>query len=162
MRRPSTHGSRRSLIALAPASAVPSVVSEVAAPDAAPPNTARKIRFPSELLDSVVLNGAGSTKETLHLEFSLAGSGMTYVPGDALAVLPVNAPDIVQAVLDAAKLGGDEEIETKSGGRKRLADALREDFDITALSRNVLDQTRGASPAPHRSRNFSPTMRRSG
>jgi sulfite reductase (NADPH) flavoprotein alpha-component len=41
-------------------------------------------------------------------------------------------------MLDAAKLSGNEEIETKSAGRKRLADALREDFDITALSRNVL------------------------
>ena len=98
----------------------------------------KKNPFPAELLDSVMLNGERSIKETLHLEFSLAGSGMSYEPGDSLAVIPVNAPDTVQVVLDAAKLTGNEEIETKTSGRKRLADALREDFDITALSRNVL------------------------
>ena len=51
----------------------------------------------------MLLNGEGSTKETLHLEFSLDGSGLTYEPGDALAVIPVNAPDIVKAILQAAE-----------------------------------------------------------
>jgi sulfite reductase (NADPH) flavoprotein alpha-component len=94
--------------------------------------------FPSELLETLILNGEGSAKETLHLEFSLAGSGLQYEPGDALAVLPSNAPDVVAAVLAVAKLKGTEEVEVKNVGRKLLADALREDFDITALSRNVL------------------------
>jgi sulfite reductase (NADPH) flavoprotein alpha-component len=53
-------------------------------------------------------------------------------------VVPVNAPDVVQAVLAAARLKGTEEIEVKNVGKKLLADALREDFDITALSRAVL------------------------
>ncbi|MGA0853522.1 MAG: flavodoxin domain-containing protein, partial [Luteolibacter sp.] len=98
----------------------------------------KKNPFPSPLNERVLLNGEGSSKETIHLEFSLEGSGMSYEPGDALAVVPVNSPDVVVAVLAAAKLKGDEEIETKVSGRKLLADALREDFDITALSRNVL------------------------
>lgn len=98
----------------------------------------KKNPFPSELLETLILNGEGSAKETLHLEFSLAGSGLQYEPGDALAVLPSNAPDVVAAVLAVAKLKGTEEVEVKNVGRKLLADALREDFDITALSRNVL------------------------
>lgn len=98
----------------------------------------KKHPFPSPLIERVLLNGEGSSKETIHLEFSLDGSGMSYEPGDALAVVPVNAPDVVAAVLAAAKLKGDEEIETKISGRKLLVDALREDFDITALSRSVL------------------------
>ena len=98
----------------------------------------KKNPFPSALNDRVMLNGEGSSKETIHLEFSLDGSGLSYEPGDALAVVPVNAPDVVAAMLAAAKLKGDEEIETKVSGRKLLADALREDFDITALSRSVL------------------------
>jgi sulfite reductase (NADPH) flavoprotein alpha-component len=85
-----------------------------------------------------LLNGEGSSKETLHLEFSLASSGLSYEPGDALSVVPVNAPDTIKAVLGAAKLTGNEEIELKGGEIKLLADALREDFDITALSRAVL------------------------
>jgi sulfite reductase (NADPH) flavoprotein alpha-component len=105
----------------------------------------KKHPFPSEVLEVVHLNGKGSSKETLHIELSLEGSGMTYEPGDALAVVPVNAPDVIRAVLDAAKLGGSEEIEVKGVGRKGLADALREDFDITALSRNVLTKIAEAS-----------------
>jgi sulfite reductase (NADPH) flavoprotein alpha-component len=129
----------RALDALAPASASAAPAAAAVIPSQAPvAEFGKKNPFPSELLDSVKLNGEGSIKETLHLEFSLAGSGMSYEPGDALAVLAINAPDTVQAVLAAAKLTGDEEIETKTTGRKRLADALREDFDITALSRNVL------------------------
>ncbi len=98
----------------------------------------KKQPFPAEVLDVVHLNGKGSAKETLHLEFSLAGSGMGYEPGDALAVVAVNSPDTVRDILAAARLGGGEEVEVKGQGRKTLADALREDFDITALSRNVL------------------------
>ncbi|MDP3851865.1 MAG: flavodoxin domain-containing protein [Luteolibacter sp.] len=127
-----------SLVALAPDSALSSVATEVAAPAAPAIGYGKKNPFPAELLDAVILNGERSSKETLHLEFSLAGSAFSYDPGDALAVIPINAPDTVQAILDAAKLSGNEEIDTKISGRKRLADALREDFDITALSRNVL------------------------
>ena len=128
----------RSLTALAPAGSAAVVAAPVASAAAPVAEFGKKNPFAAELLDSVMLNGEGSIKETLHMEFSLAGSGMTYEPGDALAVVAINAPDTVQAILDAAKLSGNEEIETKNTGRKRLADALREDFDITALSRNVL------------------------
>ena len=125
-----------SLKALAPASAAP--VAFVA-PAAAPATEyGKKKPFPAETIDTVVLNGEGSSKETLHLEFSLAGSGLSYEPGDALAVLPVNAPDVVKAIIQAAKLTGNEEVEVKNVGRKLLADALREDYDITAISRAVL------------------------
>jgi len=98
----------------------------------------KKNPFPSEVQENIVLNGEGTSKETIHVEFSLAGSGLTYEPGDALAVVPINAPDVVKAVLEAAKLVGTEEIEVKNVGKKLLADALREDFDITGLSRAVL------------------------
>ena len=125
-----------SLSALAPASAaLVSFVAPVVVPTV---EYGKKNPFPAETIDSVLLNGEGSAKETLHLEFSLAESGLSYEPGDALAVIPVNAPDVVKAVIQAAKLTGNEEIEVKNVGRKLLADALREDYDITALSRAVL------------------------
>ncbi len=98
----------------------------------------KKNPFPAETLDTVLLNGEGTAKETLHVEFSLAGSGLSYEPGDALAVLPVNAPDAIKAIVEAAKLTGNEEVEVKNIGPKLLADALREDYDITAISRGVL------------------------
>ena len=45
---------------------------------------------------------------------------------------------MVADILKAAQLKGTEEIEVKNVGKKLLADALREDYDITALSRAVL------------------------
>jgi sulfite reductase (NADPH) flavoprotein alpha-component len=134
----------RALSSFAPSASA--VVAVQAAPASASAiEYGKKHPFPSEVLEVVHLNGKGSSKETLHIELSLAGSGMSYEPGDALAVVPVNAPDVVHAVLDAAKLGGNEEVEVKGVGRKVLADALREDFDITALSRNVLSKIAEAS-----------------
>jgi sulfite reductase (NADPH) flavoprotein alpha-component len=105
----------------------------------------KKNPFPSEVIERVGLNGEGSVKETLHIGLSLDGSGLTYEPGDALAVMPVNAPDVIQAVLQAAKLTGNESVEVKGEGSKLLADALREDFDITAISRAVLTKLQAAS-----------------
>ncbi|MBK1882982.1 assimilatory sulfite reductase (NADPH) flavoprotein subunit [Luteolibacter pohnpeiensis] len=105
----------------------------------------KKNPFPAEVLDNLLLNGEGTSKETIHIEFSLEGSGLHYEPGDALGVIPINAPDVVQAVLDAAKLTGEEEVDVKNVGKKRLADALREDYDITGLSRAVLTKLAAAS-----------------
>lgn len=125
--------------ALGPTSVVggsAAVVSEHAAAGASV--YGRKNPFPAELLERVLLNGKGTAKETWHYEFSLAGSGYHYEPGDALAVICVNPPDVVEDILSAAKLSGTETVEVKERGEKPLADALREDFDITALSRPVL------------------------
>ncbi len=125
-----------SLSALAPATAA---VVGLAAPALAPVSEyGKKNPFPAETIDTVILNGEGSSKETLHLEFSLAASGLSYEPGDALAVIPLNAPDVVKSIIQAAKLTGNEQVEVKNVGPKLLADALREDYDITALSRAVL------------------------
>ena len=98
----------------------------------------KKNPFPSEVIDNVLLNGEGSAKETIHVELSLEGSGMSYEPGDALAVQPTNCPNMVKDILAAAKLQGTEQIEVKGAGNKILADALRQDLDITALSKAVL------------------------
>lgn len=123
------------MTALAPTSAVVAVpVAAVAVSE----EFGKKNPFPSEVIDNVLLNGEGSAKETIHVELSLEGSGLSYEPGDALAVQPTNCPNMVKDVLAAAKLKGTEEVEIKGVGKKLLADALREDFDITALSKAVL------------------------
>jgi sulfite reductase (NADPH) flavoprotein alpha-component len=133
------------LKAFAPATAAPASTVSVVVPVAVPVTEefGKKNPFPSELLEKVLLNGKGTTKETWHYELSLDGSGLSYEPGDALAVIPVNSPDIVEGILKASKLSGSESVEVKGAGTKVLADALREDFDITALSRAVLTKLQG-------------------
>ena len=131
------------LSALAPAAAPVAFVAPVLTTDSV--EYGKKNPFAAETLENLLLNGEGSSKETIHLEFSLAGSGLSYEPGDALAVVPVNAPDVVRAIIQAAKLTGNESVEVKNVGTKLLADALREDYDITALSRAVLTKLADAS-----------------
>jgi sulfite reductase (NADPH) flavoprotein alpha-component len=105
----------------------------------------RKNPFAAEMQERVLLNGRGTAKETWHYEISLEGSGITYEPGDALAVIPQNAPDMVEGILKAAKLTGTEAVELNGSGTKPLADALRDDLDITALSRQVLTKLQAFS-----------------
>lgn len=129
----------------------PTKISVSEAPATAPAGVASyglKNPFPSEVLENILLNGKGTAKETIHVELSLANSGLTYEPGDALAVIPQNASDYVSDLLKAAKLKGDEEIETKATGKKSLAEALTYDLDITGLSRSVLTKLYEASPNP--------------
>ncbi len=127
-----------SLAAIQPAQATIAPAIAAAAPAAPAIAYGKKHPFPAELTERVLLNGKGSAKETLHIELSLENSGLTYEPGDSLAVLPVNAPDVIKDILQTTGLTGSEEVDVKNVGPKLLADALREDFDITAISRNVL------------------------
>ena len=133
------------LKAFTPQTAAPVAFAGAPAAVASTVEYGKKNPFPSEVVEHVILNGEGSTKETLHVGLSLDGSGLVYEPGDALAVLPVNAPDVVEAVIKAAKLTGIETVEVKGEGSKLLADALREDFDITAVSRAVLTKLQAAT-----------------
>jgi sulfite reductase (NADPH) flavoprotein alpha-component len=47
------------------------------------------------------LNRPGSEKETWHVEFDLAGSGLDYVVGDSFGIFPANDPALVDAVIAA-------------------------------------------------------------
>ncbi len=134
------------LTAIAPTTTA--VVPEVFVAAAAPSAYGLKNPFPAEVLENILLTGKGSAKETIHVELSLADSGLTYEPGDALAVIPTNADDVVADLLKAAQLSGNEEIDTKASGKKSIAEALTHDLDITGLSRSVLTKLNEASPHP--------------
>ncbi len=111
------------------------------------PEYSRKNPFQSELLERVLLNGTGTAKETWHYEMSLENSGLNYEPGDALAVLTVNPDDVIEPLLKAARLSGTEAVEV-GGEKKSLAEALREDYDITVLSRPFLTKLQGLAQSP--------------
>ncbi|MDB2506682.1 assimilatory sulfite reductase (NADPH) flavoprotein subunit [Opitutales bacterium] len=127
--------------ALAALSALVTVAPAAPVSSAAPVTTtvkySRKNPFPSKLNERVLLNGRGSAKETIHLEFNLEGSGLTYEAGDALAVIPHNAQDVVDAILGATQLDGSS-IVTLKDGECTLGDALTRKLDATAISLPVL------------------------
>ncbi len=86
--------------------------------------------FEAEINALVNLNSSRSTSETYHVELSLEGSGITYEPGDALGIVPVNEPKLVEEVLELAGLGG-------NGG---MEEALTERLDVTTLTRDQISK----------------------
>jgi sulfite reductase (NADPH) flavoprotein alpha-component len=96
---------------------------------AAEPAWSSERPFAAEVQDLVNLNSSRSDKVTVHLGLSLAGSGLSYEPGDALMLVPENDPTVVGSVLSAAGIAGDE----------ALAQRLQRELDVTTLSRVTLE-----------------------
>ncbi len=113
------------------------VILDFASPAAAPAY-GKAHPFPAEITELINLNGSRSTKQTIHLELSLAGSGLTFEPGDLLGIVGRNDPAMVEAVLRAAGLEGHGE----------LSERLASELDITALSRPVMEALAKVNPAP--------------
>ncbi|MFD2787567.1 assimilatory sulfite reductase (NADPH) flavoprotein subunit [Hymenobacter rubripertinctus] len=101
--------------------------------------------FAAELLEKIQLNGRGSTRETYHLEFSLADSGLTYEPGDALLVQPRNRPTLVQEVLEAARLTAAAPVRLDAE-ELDLTTALTERLELSVLTRDVLERYAAVAP----------------
>jgi sulfite reductase (NADPH) flavoprotein alpha-component len=76
------------------------------------------------------LNKPGSGKEVRHYELSLTGSDLTYQAGDALGVVPVNCPELVDDLLAALKCAGDDPVKV-DGVEMTLREAFARHFDIT-------------------------------
>lgn len=104
-----------------------------AAPKKAKSGWGRKNPYRSTMLDNRLLSGPKSAKEIRHIAFDLGDSGMTYEAGDALGVMPVNAPDLVEAWLTRL----DASAETDIGGTA-LGDLLRTDLEIMTPSRDLI------------------------
>lgn len=97
--------------------------------------------FHAKILKNVNLNGTGSSKETRHLELSLKGSDLSYVPGDALGIVPSNDPELVASLLEEMKWDEETSVEiNKQGDTLPLKDALTKHFEITLLSKKIMQQ----------------------
>src|SRR3546814_14493830 len=94
--------------------------------------------FPAAIIENIAIVGRGSTKETRHIEFSLAGSGLTYEPGDALGIATPNDPAVVAELLEALGLAAEADLEMK-GNHCTLGEALTHRFEITAATPRFLD-----------------------
>lgn len=96
--------------------------------------------FKAEVLENLNLNGRGSNKETRHLELSLEGSGLTYQPGDSVGVIPENDPALVELLITELKWNSDEMVTIKEGDNQTLKDALTTYYEITTLTKPLLQK----------------------
>ncbi|MGE7760439.1 assimilatory sulfite reductase (NADPH) flavoprotein subunit [Peribacillus sp. NPDC097895] len=120
-----------------------STVSAVPA-TAAPVNDhtySRTNPFKAEVLENINLNGRGSNKETHHLELSLEGSGLTFEPGDSLGIYPQNDEVLVDMLLKELNWDPEEVVKVnKQGDLGKFRESLISDFEITVLTKSLLEQ----------------------
>ena len=93
--------------------------------------------FPAEVLVNQKITSGSSSKDVRHIELSLEGSGLSYEPGDSLAVLVDNPPQLVTELLNELNLDGDAQVVVKDQPAK-LADALTSELEITAVNLKFL------------------------
>lgn len=123
----------------------PAIAGEAvqAAEQAEPPDSAysRNHPFHAEVLENLNLNGRGSDRETRHLELSLAGSNLSFEPGDSLGVYPENHPQLVADIIAAMGWNSDESVPlNKKGEEGTLREALLRHYEITVLTKPLLEQ----------------------
>jgi sulfite reductase (NADPH) flavoprotein alpha-component len=107
-------------------------MSEVSAP-AKPASHApwtRQNPFPGKLTVNRLLSTPESEKDTRHFEVDLTNWGLSFEPGDSVAVYPTNDPQLVDTILRALGAKGDEPV-TAAKTQKPFREALLKDFSIT-------------------------------
>ncbi|WP_427050862.1 assimilatory sulfite reductase (NADPH) flavoprotein subunit [Paenibacillus sp. TC-CSREp1] len=103
--------------------------------------------FKAEVLENLNLNGRGSDRETRHIELSLEGSNLDYEPGDSLGVFPENHPRLVDELIAAMGWNADERVTVnKNGDQLSVYEALLRHYEITAVTKPVVEQLAKLSP----------------
>ncbi|MDE3202309.1 MAG: flavodoxin domain-containing protein [Acidobacteriota bacterium] len=92
------------------------------------------------LVDKRALTHPRSSKVTLHLAFSTAGTGLKYEAGDAFGVIPKNDPNLVAEILQLLRCNGNEQVPNGKGGMTTLHDALSTHFQLTRLNRKLVQE----------------------
>lgn len=114
-----------------PASGV--ITQTAASPAREASGWSRKNPYASTLSVNRRLSGSASTKEIRHFEFDLGDSGLSYEAGDALGVMPINDPVLVERLI--AGLGASAETEISGSS---LMELLSSRYEISTPSRDLI------------------------
>ena len=98
----------------------------------------RKNPFQAELVRHDRLTREGSAKDTRHFVLSLAGSGLTYTPGDSLGVFARHAPELVEDVIGLLGFNGGAQVTDSKGNSTILRQALLRDYTINRANRKMM------------------------
>lgn len=130
--KPAAEWIKGTLKALAPAAAAQDNVVAVDFARAGGDEEAEPSRDPVvvEVIEHVNLNSSRSDKETIHLALAFEDGAPAYEPGDSLELYPENDPQLVDEILAATGLSGDE----------ALRRSLLSERDITTLSPATIER----------------------
>lgn len=92
------------------------------------------------LVDKKNLVRGDSTKTTLHLAFSIEGTGIQYEAGDSCGVIPHNDLNLVAEILQSLRFNGNEQVQCSKAGITTLHDALTHQLQITRLNRKTVSE----------------------
>ena len=92
------------------------------------------------IVDKKNLAHRDSTKTTLHLAFSIEGTGIQYEAGDSCAVIPHNDASLVTETLQSLRFNGNEQVQCGKAGTTTLHDALTNHLQITRLNRKTVSE----------------------
>lgn len=111
-----------------------------------PETPSREKPFEARVLLSQKITGRSSSRDVRHVELDFEGSGLKYLPGDSLGVMPQNPPLLVERMLAAIGHDGSATVRVDDE-TLNLTDALQHRKEITVLSRRALDAVSVLHPA---------------
>lgn len=98
----------------------------------------RERPFAAELLLNQRIVADKSGKDIRHLELSLADSGISYQPGDALGIWPTQAVALVQKIVSLLGLDGEQQV-VQGEDSRTLTAWLTHHREVTTLTRPFLE-----------------------
>ena len=113
--------------------------SVVSAPKKHDTKYTRNQPYVSRVLVNDRLTGPESEKETIHIELALE-EGMSYIPGDAVGIVPTNREAAVAEVLEALRFTGEERVLDHYKVEISVHEALTTRLGIGKLARGSVNQ----------------------
>ncbi len=92
----------------------------------------------AELIRHELLTQPGSEKETRHFVVNLAGSGISYTPGDSLGAFGRNPPELVEEVIGLLDFDPNVAIKGPQGQTITLRQTLLSDYTLNRANRKIM------------------------
>ena len=99
----------------------------------------RENPFFAPLVDKRPLTSEVSSKQTMHLAFSIADADLQYEAGDACGVIPQNDHQLVGEIIASLKFSPEAPVQLPKCGTASLRDALTNHLQITRLTRKMIE-----------------------
>jgi sulfite reductase (NADPH) flavoprotein alpha-component len=98
----------------------------------------RKNPFPAKLTVNRKLTRPGSGKDTRHFVIDFAGSGLTYTPGDSVAVYSRNPPGLVNELIETLGFDPATPVKDPRGEATTLRETLSTDYIINRSLKKIM------------------------
>jgi sulfite reductase (NADPH) flavoprotein alpha-component len=98
----------------------------------------RRNPFLAELTEQRCLTQPGSQKDTRHFVLSLAGSGLSYAPGDSLGVFARNPPALVEELISWLGFDPDTPVKDPQGDITSLRHALAHGYILNRANKKII------------------------